>query len=166
MEYGVFENVSLNSAFQWYKTSKAHGKNLVLPEFLLFLLFARYNHVLDHTMRCSSLPQPLIYKSMSFRPRSFTKSQIKVLRRFQRTLGILDHLTTGLVQFLYFATFLPCNAFNFFAESFECLLQFVSQFSFSLFSREVVSVVHVLVLAQVSRDLAHFSVELQKYFFY
>ena len=64
----------------------------------------------------------------------------------------------------YFVTFLPCNAFNFFAESFERLLQFVSQFSFSLFSRKIVSVVHVLVLAQVSRDLAHFSVELQKYF--
>ena len=58
-------------------------------------------------------------------------------------------------------TIVPCNAFNFFAEALERLLQFVSEFSFSLFSCKVVTVVHVLVLAQVSRDLAHFSVELQ-----
>ena len=45
-------------------------------------------------------------------------------------------------------------------EALEGLLQFVPELSLGLFGREVVSVVHVLVLAQVRRDLTDLGVEL------
>ena len=45
-------------------------------------------------------------------------------------------------------------------ETFEGLLQLLSQLSLCLFRGEVVSVVHVLMLPQVRRDLAHLRVEL------
>ncbi len=41
-----------------------------------------------------------------------------------------------------------------------CLLQFVPELPFSLLGRQVVPVVHVLMLAQVSRNLSHLSVKL------
>ena len=46
------------------------------------------------------------------------------------------------------------------AEALECLLQLSSQLSLCLLGGEVVPVVHVLMLAQVRRDLAHLRVEL------
>ena len=46
------------------------------------------------------------------------------------------------------------------AEALECLLQLSSQLPLCLFGGEVVPVVHVLMLAQVRRDLAHLRVEL------
>ena len=45
-------------------------------------------------------------------------------------------------------------------EALEGLLELVPQLSLSLLGREVVAVVHVLVLAQVGGDLAHLGVEL------
>ena len=48
------------------------------------------------------------------------------------------------------------------AEALEGLLQLVTELSLGLFGREVVSVVHVLVLAQVRRDFADLGVELQR----
>lgn len=49
---------------------------------------------------------------------------------------------------------------DFVAKSLECLLQFVSEFSLRLFGGQIVSVVHVLVFAQIRRDFANLSVEL------
>ena len=52
------------------------------------------------------------------------------------------------------------HALHLLAEALEGLLQLVTELSLGLFGREVVSVVHVLVLAQVRRDLTDLGVEL------
>ena len=54
------------------------------------------------------------------------------------------------------------HALHLLAEALEGLLQLVTELSLGLFGREVVSVVHVLVLAQVRRDFADLGVELQR----
>jgi len=56
------------------------------------------------------------------------------------------------------------HSFDLLAEALECLLQLVPELTFRLFSRKIIPVVHVLMLAQVCSDFADFSVELKERF--
>ena len=49
---------------------------------------------------------------------------------------------------------------NLFSEAFEGRCEFMTQFSFCLFCREVITIMHVLMLAQISGYLSHLRVEL------
>lgn len=52
------------------------------------------------------------------------------------------------------------HALHLLAEAFEGGLEFVSELPLALLSGEVISVVHVLVLAQIRCDFSHLRVEL------
>ena len=53
-----------------------------------------------------------------------------------------------------------CHRLNFLAKAGEGMFQLVPQFTLSLFSCQVISVMHVLMFSQVGRDLTNLCVEL------
>lgn len=57
------------------------------------------------------------------------------------------------------------HPFYLLCKALECRCEFVSQFSLSLFCRQIITVVHVLMLTKICCDLTHFSVELYIYMF-
>jgi hypothetical protein len=52
------------------------------------------------------------------------------------------------------------DSFDLFAETLECRFKFVPQFTLSLFSRQIVTIVHMLMFSQIGGYFTNFSVEL------